>query len=54
MANIHLFETDVVGVFTETLTAQVDAILPDETVPVRACSAVNIYTNQNQNIVYMT
>jgi hypothetical protein len=32
----HLLETNIVGVFTETLTAQVDAILPDETVPVCA------------------
>ena len=32
----HLLETNVVGVFTETLSAQVDAVLPDETVPVRA------------------
>jgi len=32
----YLLETDVVGVFTEALTAQVDAVLPDETVPVGA------------------
>jgi len=39
----HLFETNVVGVFTETLSAQVDAVLPDETVPVRARPAAIKY-----------
>lgn len=32
----HLLETNVVGVFTETLTAQVDSVLPDDTVLVSA------------------
>jgi len=39
----HLLETNVVGVFTETLSAQVDAVLPDETVPVRARPAAIKY-----------
>lgn len=36
----YLLKTNIIGVFAETLTAQIDAVLPDETVPVRASSAV--------------
>jgi len=39
----HLLETNVIGVFTETLTAQVNAVLPDETMPVCACPATIKY-----------
>jgi len=39
----YLLETNVVGVFTETLSAQVDAVFPDEAVPVRARPAAIKY-----------
>lgn len=39
----HLLETNVVGIFAEALSAQVDAVLPDETVPVCARPAAIKY-----------
>jgi len=48
----HLLETNVVGVFTETLTAQVNAVLPDETVPVCARSAAIKYKQKINTCQY--
>lgn len=39
-ADSHLNEADILRVLTETLAAHIEAVLPDQTVPVRAHAAV--------------
>lgn len=49
----YFLKTNIVSVFTETLTAQVDTILPDETVPVCARSATIKSKNIYNHITYI-
>jgi len=53
----HLLETNVVGVFTETLTAQVDAVFSNKTVlvctrPAKTQRRTMINTGRSDSLLY--